>query len=1146
MTESDSSQGLQSVFRATGVVVPDPVHELNGGGPITVTALPDGTIHSITTPDVPITLYEGSVLEGGPTNLYLRTLSGGRVLGWTPLLGGADTDVHFSAGGMRVCGRCGQVAYAAVLRLSQESGWEWTVRLWNEAAASVSCDVVYVQDVGMSNAGNEAYISQYVDHTVLERPDQGYVLCARQTMRQRGSYPWLLLGCRQGCRGFVTDGFDFFGCGHRTTRRPAALDQAVLPSVRRQYEFSACVLQSEPMLISVGETVAVDFFAAFDADHPEPTSAADLSRIPAAPATSGAGTDLQAPPLRDRSGTERRPLQSQFVTAPLLQSEDLSAELVSDYWPGGRRHIETDTADTLLSFFTDANAHVVLQAKELVQERPTGAVLRSGTGLVNERGILSVTSYMRGVFVSHLALGNLSFNVALDIRRDPLGILLAGGLRVFVEREGGFELLGEPSAFENGLNGCRWLYVNGDDVIEVTVWAAVDTHAVHLDIRSRVPRRLRLATGIVMGPPGTEPALSEVVEAGERLMMLRPLEGTRFHDRNPGAFVQIVPEEPDKLSRLGGDELLFADSASRGGSSLVMDTVTVDRFRLAFVGALDADTAVPGPEELFAESATFELELARGRDAAAALSGGFALAGADPRIGRLETALPWFVQNAIIHLTAPHGLEQYLGAAWGTRDVCQGPAEMLLAFGREPEVREILLVVFANQHTDGGWSQWFMYDNNSDIRAGDSHGDVVFWPVKALCDYVAATDDVALLDERLPYHGAAGTVETVFEHVGRALDNIRAGFVPDTVLVAYGHGDWNDSLQPADPALAREMVSSWTVGLCYQTLTALQRVCEQAGRAESATELAVLAAEVRRQFKVRLMPDDVVCGFGIVDPILCTEPLLHPGDTRTGIHYRLLPMIRGIISGIFSPDQAHRHADLITRHLLCPDGARLMDRPPRYEGGRQHIFQRGESSPFFGREIGIMYVHAHIRYTQAMARLGRADDVLGGLMAIVPVEIEESVPNAVLRQRNAYFSSSDAAFSDRYQADREYDRVKAGTIGVKGGWRIYSSGPGLVVSLLIRHVLGVRRRGERVVFDPVLAKCLDGLCVDWTLSGTPVRLRFVVAERCFGPTSISVNGSALDTQREENPYRVGGLSVWLTDLSAQLSGGDGNEIVISM
>jgi len=37
-----------------------------------------------------------------------------------------------------------------------------------------------------------------------------------------------------------------------------------------------------------------------------------------------------------------------------------------------------------------------------------------------------------------------------------------------------------------------------------------------------------------------------------------------------------------------------------------------------------------------------------------------------------------------------------------------------------------------------------------------------------------------------------------------------------------------------------------------------------------------------------------------------SKALLHPSDVETGIHYRLLPMTRGIISGIFSPNRPAR------------------------------------------------------------------------------------------------------------------------------------------------------------------------------------------------------------------------------------------------
>ena len=58
---------------------------------------------------------------------------------------------------------------------------------------------------------------------------------------------------------------------------------------------------------------------------------------------------------------------------------------------------------------------------------------------------------------------------------------------------------------------------------------------------------------------------------------------------------------------------------------------------------------------------------------------GLRLTGGGEGVAALDTILPWLAHNAMMHLTVPHGLEQYGGAAWGTRDVCQGPVEFLLA-----------------------------------------------------------------------------------------------------------------------------------------------------------------------------------------------------------------------------------------------------------------------------------------------------------------------------------------------------------------------------------------------------------------------------------------------------------------------------------
>src|SRR5262249_54537456 len=160
-------------------------------------------------------------------------------------------------------------------------------------------------------------------------------------------------------------------------------------------------------------------------------------------------------------------------------------------------------------------------------------------------------------------------------------------------------------------------------------------------------------------------------------------------------------------------------------------------------------------------------------------------------------------------------------------------------------------------------------------------------------------------------------------------------------------------------------------------------------------------------------------------------------------------------------------------HLLHPDGVRLMDRPVTYRGGLERVFRRAESAAFFGREIGLMYVHAHLRYGEALAALGEADALWETLLLANPIAVTERPPHASPRQRNTYFSSSDAAFNDRYEASAEWDRVKTGRIAVDGGWRIYSSGPGLYVNLLLRHALGLRRQFGKRTVTALLPRTLD-------------------------------------------------------------------------
>jgi CRISPR-associated protein Csx3 len=376
--------------------------------------------------------------------------------------------------------------------------------------------------------------------------------------------------------------------------------------------------------------------------------------------------------------------------------------------------------------------------------------------------------------------------------------------------------------------------------------------------------------------------------------------------------------------------------------------------------------------------------------------------------------------------------------------------------------------------------------------------------------------------------------------------------LPGTHLVAYGHGDWNDSLQPADPAMAETLTSSWTVTLHHEALRAVADGLDGAGAdPDLAGALRDEAMAVAADLQRHLVVDGELAGYAQLDvpdrsvtavetPADVTEPaaggpevtrlLVHPRDDETGLRHGSLQMIHALGADLLSPDQAERHVALVREHLMGADGVRLFDTPPAYRGGRMRHFQRAETATFVGREIGLMYVHAHLRWCEALARWGDADGLWQGLQQVLAPATPSVVPGARLRQSNTYASSSDAAVRDRVDFAERYAQVLTGEVGFEAGWRIYSSGPGVLVRIVSQSLLGVRRRGAFVEIDPVLPAHLDGLTATVPLDGRLLRLRYHVGPRGCGTERVVVAGQDVSGERLANPYRTGGLRVPLEAL----------------
>jgi 1,2-beta-oligoglucan phosphorylase len=1085
---------------------------------LNVEFLENGAIKCIKAGSVRISMRETSPFSEPGVNVFLRKHAD--TIEYIPLTGPESRGTFNLTGNEYISqGNWEGVEYRCLLQLSEKSlNWQWNIRISNITGKEARFDLVCVQDVGLKAADsgtvNEYYVSQYIERLILKDDKHGPVICCRQNMKEYSGHPWLMTACKGGALSGSTDGMQFYSKSFRFTGVPEAL---LSKKFSGEYagESSVIALQSKPFNLKNGESHSDGFVFSFVPNQSRATSDDDLKRLP----------DLfqefpEEFPEFDDAGWQQ-PITNLFRTAPLFHSGDLNDQEIDKYFGTQRRHEETEKGQ-LLSFFCNDHDHVVLKAKELLTDRPHGHIMQANTGLVPDEGIMSTNPFAFGVFNSHLTQGNTNFNIFLSVCSGQFNLVKETGQRIFVRSGSETWLLGVPSAFEIGLNHCRWIYKYDDLIIQVRTWTDPHSPHIHTDARVLSGDKVDLIITHQFDPLNSW----SVNQNHNGEIVVRPAAKSMIQSKFPEAQFRIVIHGANSGIDIKGAELLYnKTNRDTDHSLLVIKEQKTENFSMSFVGEVTSSAKTTGIEDADQQ---FRHDCREAARVWKNLSRDLSLNGSHNDLNALNEIIPWYGMNALIHYLTPYGLEQFGGAAWGTRDVSQGPVDLLLYLGKYKEARKVLCTIFSNQNPDGGWPQWWMFDSYSNIRAHEAHGDIIYWCIIALAQYIKMSGDVKIMDEVLPWY-SENNKETekssLAVHVERLFRMITGSFISGTSLVPFGGGDWNDSLQPVSEDLANRMISSWTVEMNYQAFRQFAGVYEAAENHAKARELNETCEKIKSDFNKYLVIDGVVAGYGLAEKNGTISVLLHPTDTTTGIKYSVLPMNRGIISGIFSREQAEKHQHLVETHLKGPDGARLMDRPLPYKGGIQQIFQRAESSTFFGREIGLMYIHEHIRYAESLAIMGKPEAFVKALRQAVPVEYRDIVSCGDIRQANCYYSSSDVIFKSRYDADQRYEDVIDGKMTVRGGWRVYSSGPGIFVGLIISRLLGLRIYADKAVFDPVMPSSFNGLTATTEIWGHPLKVSFKTGSRGFGVRSVSLNGKSLTSKQEENPYREGGVVI---------------------
>ena len=289
---------------------------------------------------------------------------------------------------------------------------------------------------------------------------------------------------------------------------------------------------------------------------------------------------------------------------------------------------------------------------------------------------MAFTTYIHGVFASHIVLGNTDFNSFTHESKTPLNILKSQGMRIMVRMGDDYRLLTLPAAYKMSYNGATWYYKFGEDLLTITSAIAYDENKIQIEINSRnnIKYDFMILNYLHMNnaEPRIEKAENEVrFYFNECTMPYGKYNNFHYSYKSVNNDLEVV-----------GDSVFFKNVTEDNYPLLIQKVDNTSNIKLLISADYeevrnyeyeDINTLISNYTEEFRKNIT-----------------NISMKSDDESLNKLNEIIPWYVQNALIHYSTPHGLEQFAGAAWGCRDVLQGPVELFMTFGAFNLARDII------------------------------------------------------------------------------------------------------------------------------------------------------------------------------------------------------------------------------------------------------------------------------------------------------------------------------------------------------------------------------------------------------------------------------------------------------------------------